>query len=87
MNIFRVFHTTGTNYITNLPHKPYTGQRSFSRRFGPLQTHVEATSHLAGYDDVNLISNLKRPDGQPTGLYGQHVESYHSDLSYTEVSL
>eukprot|EP01031_Cornospumella_fuschlensis_P041015 gene41015-50033_t len=61
------------------------GQRSFSRRFGPLQTHVEATSHLAGYDDVNLISNLKRPDGQPTGLYGQHVESYHSDLSYTEL--
>eukprot|EP01031_Cornospumella_fuschlensis_P040881 gene40881-49866_t len=73
------------HYLSLHPVLVFRNQEKLSIEGEYFVTHVEATSHLAGYNDVNLISNLKRPDGQPTGLYGQHVESYHSDLSYTEL--
>jgi taurine dioxygenase len=57
------------------------GQRSFSQRFGQLQVHVEKASHHPEYEDVNVISNIKE-NGSYIGLYGAHVESYHTDLSW-----
>ncbi len=57
-------------------------QRRFSQRFGTLHVHLESASHHDGYADVNLVSNLRNAQGNYIGLYGKHVESYHSDLSW-----
>jgi alpha-ketoglutarate-dependent taurine dioxygenase len=57
------------------------GQRSFSQRFGQLQVHIEKSSHHPEYEDVNVISHIKE-NGSYIGLYGAHVESYHTDLSW-----
>ena len=36
--------------------------------------------------DVNVVSNIRDPvTGYFKGLYGTHVESFHSDLSYSEL--
>lgn len=36
--------------------------------------------------DVNVVSNIRDPNtGEFIGLYGTHVESFHSDLSYNEI--
>jgi len=58
------------------------GQRSLTRRFGHLHVHLESTSHLPGYTDVNVVSNIKNENGSYIGLYGAHVENLHSDLSW-----
>lgn len=58
------------------------GQRKFTQRFGELMVHIEGTAHYPGYKDVNVISNLRNSSGVPIGLYGEHVESYHTDLSW-----
>lgn len=61
------------------------GQRAFSKRFGPLQEHIEASSHLPGHPDVNLISNEVGPNGEALGLHGTHVEMFHADLSWETI--
>jgi taurine dioxygenase len=61
-----------------------SGQRSFSRRFGSLHVHLESSSHHAEYEDVNVVSNIV-VNGSHIGLFGKHVESYHSDLSWSQV--
>jgi hypothetical protein len=59
------------------------GQRLFTKRFGKLHVHLESSSHYPGYQDVNVVSNIKNATtGQYIGLYGAHVENYHSDLSW-----
>lgn len=61
-------------------------QRSFTRRFGTLDEHVEESSHLPGYRDVNVISNMvNNRNGLSTGLSGKHVEQFHSDLSWAPI--
>ena len=58
-------------------------QRQFSQYWGPLQSHIESRTHLPGYPDVNLVSNMANmTDGGRIGLAGQDVESFHSDLSW-----
>jgi taurine dioxygenase len=62
------------------------GQRRFTQRWGPLQVHVEAVAHLPGYEDVNVVSNMKsNATGHFIGLNGEHVENYHTDLSWSEM--
>ena len=58
------------------------GQRAFSQRFGKLHVHLESASHHQGFPDVNLVSNIRNEQGAYIGLYGKHVESFHSDLSW-----
>ena len=58
------------------------GQRHFSQRFGRLHVHLESASHHEGYADVNLVSNIRNAQGSYIGLYGKHVENFHSDLSW-----
>jgi alpha-ketoglutarate-dependent taurine dioxygenase len=58
------------------------GQRRLTKRFGHLHVHLESSSHLPGYQDVNVVSNIKNSDGAYIGLYGAHVENFHSDLSW-----
>lgn len=58
------------------------GQRRFTRRFGHLHVHLESSSHLPGYTDVNVVSNIKNENGSYIGLFGAHVENFHSDLSW-----
>ena len=56
-------------------------QRRFSLYFGELQSHIETTSHHPDYKDVNIISNIKKENGQPTGLY-VNVDYSHTDYSW-----
>lgn len=58
------------------------GQRKFTKRFGHLHVHLESSSHLPGYTDVNVVSNIKNENGSYIGLFGAHVENFHSDLSW-----
>jgi taurine dioxygenase len=55
-------------------------QRAFSKRFGTLHSHIEATSHHPDYPDVNIISNISNTRKITTG---GHNEEYHSDLSWS----
>ena len=57
-------------------------QIAFTRRFGPLQTHVLHQFALPGHPQVLVVSNVTR-DGQPVGL-GDAGVYWHSDLSYKE---
>jgi taurine dioxygenase len=52
----------------------------FSRRFGPLEMHVQRRFHLPGHPEILIVSNVVR-DGQPIGL-GDAGRYWHSDLSY-----
>lgn len=59
------------------------GQRNFTKRLGHLHVHLESSSHLPGYQDVNVVSNIKNATtGKYIGLFGKHVENFHSDLSW-----
>lgn len=58
------------------------GQRSFTKRLGKLHVHLESSSHYPGFSDVNVVSNIKNGTGHYIGLYGKHVENFHSDLSW-----
>lgn len=57
-------------------------QVAFSRRFGPLQIHVQRKFQLAGQPEVLVVSNIKE-NGEPIGL-GDAGHFWHSDLSYKE---
>ena len=57
-------------------------QVAFSRRFGPLQIHVQRKFQLPGHPQVLVVSNI-RQDGEPIGL-GDAGHFWHSDLSYKE---
>jgi taurine dioxygenase len=57
-------------------------QVAFSRRFGPLQVHVQRKFQLAGHPEVLIVSNIK-DKGEPIGL-GDAGHFWHSDLSYKE---
>lgn len=57
-------------------------QVAFSRRFGPLQIHVQKKFQLAGHPEVLIVSNIKE-NGEPIGL-GDAGAFWHSDLSYKE---
>lgn len=57
-------------------------QVAFSRRFGPLQIHVQKKFQLAGHPEVLIVSNIKE-NGEPIGL-GDAGHFWHSDLSYKE---
>lgn len=56
--------------------------RTFSQKFGTLHVHLESASHYGGFEDVNSVSNIRDENGKYIGLYGKHVENFHSDLSW-----
>jgi alpha-ketoglutarate-dependent taurine dioxygenase len=76
LNVFKVIAIRNQSALT------VEGQRKFTERFGPLHVHLESASHLPGYTDVNVVSNIKDANGSYIGLYGKHVENFHSDLSW-----
>ncbi len=53
----------------------------FSRRFGPLEIHVLHQFHLAGHPEILIVSNIRKPNGEPVGL-GDAGAYWHSDISY-----
>ncbi|AMM17774.1 taurine dioxygenase [Burkholderia sp. PAMC 28687] len=55
---------------------------AFSRRFGPLQTHVLHQFQLSGHPEILIVSNVME-NGKPIGL-GDAGHFWHSDLSYKE---
>jgi taurine dioxygenase len=55
-------------------------QIEFSRRFGPLQIHVQRKFHLPGRPEILVVSNEFR-NGEPIGLVDAG-KYWHSDLSY-----
>lgn len=58
-------------------------QVAFSRRFGPLQIHVQRKFQLPGHPEVLVVSNIRDAQGEPIGL-GDAGSFWHSDLSYKE---
>ncbi len=59
---------------------------AFSRRFGPLEIHVQTPALLPGHPEILIVSNVIE-DGRPLGL-ADAGHYWHSDLSYkTEPSL
>jgi len=52
----------------------------FSRRFGPLQIHVQRKFLLPGHPEILVVSNEIR-NGEPIGLVDAG-KYWHSDLSY-----
>ena len=57
---------------------------AFARRLGPPQPHVIDQFHHPDDPDILILSNVKTPDGKPTGL--QDAGSYfHTDYSYLAV--
>jgi taurine dioxygenase len=55
-------------------------QIAFSRRFGPLEIHVQHHFHLPGHPEILIVSNVIE-DGKPIGL-ADAGRYWHSDLSY-----
>jgi taurine dioxygenase len=55
-------------------------QIEFSRRFGPLQIHVQRKFLLPGHPEILVVSNEFR-NGEPIGLVDAG-KYWHSDLSY-----
>ncbi|MET1026985.1 MAG: TauD/TfdA family dioxygenase [Dongiaceae bacterium] len=55
-------------------------QIAFSKRFGPLQIHVQRRFHLPGHPEILVVSNEFR-NGEPIGLVDAG-KYWHSDLSY-----
>ena len=53
---------------------------AFSRRFGPLEIHVQKKFLLEGHPELLIVSNEFR-DGEPIGLVDAG-KYWHSDLSY-----
>ena len=66
--VFREQHITPDQHI------------SFSRRFGPLEIHVQHHFHLEGHPEILIVSNVIE-DGKPIGL-ADAGRYWHSDLSY-----
>jgi taurine dioxygenase len=66
--VFRDQHLTPEEHI------------AFSRRFGPLEIHVQARFHLPGHPEILVVSNVIE-NGQPIGL-ADAGRYWHSDLSY-----
>jgi taurine dioxygenase len=56
---------------------------AFSRRFGPLQIHVQKKFQLDGHPEVLIVSNIRDAQGEPIGL-GDAGAFWHSDLSYKD---
>jgi taurine dioxygenase len=57
---------------------------AFARRIGPPQPHVIDQFHHPDDANILILSNVKTPDGKPTGL--QDAGSYfHTDYSYLAV--
>jgi taurine dioxygenase len=55
-------------------------QIAFSRRFGPLEIHVQERFLLRGHPEILVVSNVFE-NGQPIGLVDAG-HYWHSDLSY-----
>lgn len=53
---------------------------AFSRRFGPLEVHVQQRFLLRGHPEILIVSNVFE-NGQPIGLVDAG-HYWHSDLSY-----
>ena len=58
-------------------------QIAFSRRFGPLQIHVQRKFLLPSHPEILVVSNEFR-NGEPIGLVDAG-KYWHSDLSYVAV--
>jgi alpha-ketoglutarate-dependent taurine dioxygenase len=85
-DVFDLVHSVLLKYkvviIPNQESLTIEGQRRFTQRFGKLHVHLESSSHYPGYSDVNVVSNIKNENGSYIGLFGAHVENFHSDLSW-----
>ena len=80
---FRVIHEAFLGrHVASLAGQRLTPEQliDFSRRLGPLEPHVLAQHHLAGYPEIIVLSNIVE-NGQPLGLADAGTY-WHSDISY-----
>jgi taurine dioxygenase len=57
---------------------------AFARLFGKPEPHVIDTFHYPGEPDILILSNRRKPDGQPAGL-ADGGTYFHTDYSYLAV--
>jgi taurine dioxygenase len=55
-------------------------QVAFSRRFGPLEVHIQKRFHHPAFPEILIVSNVLE-EGRPIGL-ADAGRYWHSDLSY-----
>jgi taurine dioxygenase len=79
-DIERVFHDNVVIYFRGqqLSNEQHIG---FSRRFGDLETHVQAQYLLPHHPEILVISNIKNDDGKNIGLADAGF-TWHTDVSY-----
>lgn len=72
--------------IRNHPPLEVSAFRNFAQRFGILKAHIESSAHHPEYDDINFVSNIvNQTTGAIMGIHGNHTETFHSDLSWSEL--
>jgi len=79
-NVKRALAESGVLIIRDQGSLTPAQQIAFSRRFGPLQIHVQHHFHHPNYPEILTISNIMQ-DGRPLGL-SDAGRYWHSDLSY-----
>lgn len=76
----QAFVEAGVMLIRDHGHLTPEEQVAFSRRFGPLESHVLAQFTLPDHPEIFVVSNIKE-NGKHIGAHGGSKE-YHSDLAY-----
>jgi taurine dioxygenase len=56
---------------------------NFSRHFGELEVHVQASFNLPGHPEIYCVSNCLNGEGKPRGL-AEAGRVWHTDLSYKQ---
>jgi len=57
---------------------------AFSRRLGELELNVASSFHHPDFPHVNILSNMKRPDGTALGS-PDAGQGWHTDMSYNAI--
>jgi taurine dioxygenase len=76
----RAFEASSVLVIRDQKRLTPTQHIAFSRRFGPLEQHVQKRFHLKGHPEILVVSNVFEK-GEPIGLVDAG-HYWHSDLSY-----
>ena len=76
-------HTFGVICVRDQHHLTPAQHIAFSRYFGELEVHVQASFNLPGYPEIYCVSNCLDDQGKPRGL-AEAGRVWHTDLSYKQ---
>ena len=76
-------HQYGVICIRDQQHLTPAKHVAFSRHFGDLEIHVQASFNLPGHPEIYCVSNCLDKQGKPRGL-AEAGRVWHTDLSYKQ---